>query len=137
MANKSIIIIGAGLAGLATGCFAQMNGYKTRILEEQAKSAGDCVSWMRKGYTFDYVVHNVFGATPHSADSDLWRQLGAFRGIETHRFKEFSQVEDTNGKTFTVYTNLDELERHMMELSPNDKNRISEFVGACSTVQRL
>ena len=128
---KSVIIIGAGLAGLATGCFAQMNGYKTKILEKQAKSGGVCVSWMRKGYTFDYAVHNVFGVAPHSADSDLWRQLGAFRGLETHRFKEFSQVEDTNGKAFTVYTNLDELERHMMKLSPNDKNRISEFVGAC------
>ncbi len=120
MADKSIIIIGAGLAGLATGCFAQMNGYQARIFEKQAKSGGVCVSWMRKGYTFDYAVHNVFGVAPHSADSDLWRALGAFRGLEIYRFKEFSQVEDTNGQALTVYTNLDELERHMMELSPND-----------------
>ncbi|MCX9075800.1 MAG: hypothetical protein OIN88_14315 [Candidatus Methanoperedens sp.] len=28
--GKSIIIIGAGLAGLSTGCYAQMNGYNTR-----------------------------------------------------------------------------------------------------------
>ena len=27
MAEKSIIIIGAGIAGLSTGCYAQMNGY--------------------------------------------------------------------------------------------------------------
>ena len=33
MAEKSIIIIGAGLAGLSTGCYAQMNGYKTQIFE--------------------------------------------------------------------------------------------------------
>jgi 2-polyprenyl-6-methoxyphenol hydroxylase-like FAD-dependent oxidoreductase len=37
--SKSIIIIGAGLAGLATGCYAQMNGYKTKIFELQANPA--------------------------------------------------------------------------------------------------
>ena len=33
MEEKSIIIIGAGMAGLSAGCYAQMNGYKTRIFE--------------------------------------------------------------------------------------------------------
>jgi len=37
MPSKSIIIIGAGLAGLSTGCYSQMNGYKTRIFEMQNK----------------------------------------------------------------------------------------------------
>jgi thioredoxin reductase len=27
--KKSIIIIGAGIAGLSAGCYARMNGYKT------------------------------------------------------------------------------------------------------------
>jgi phytoene dehydrogenase-like protein len=54
MPNKSIIIIGTGLAGLSTGCFGQMNGYKTKIFEMQEKPGGVCVSWKRNGYTFDY-----------------------------------------------------------------------------------
>ncbi|MEG6523384.1 NAD(P)-binding protein [Desulfotomaculum sp. 1211_IL3151] len=33
MNNKSMIIIGAGVAGLSTGCYARMNGYKTHIYE--------------------------------------------------------------------------------------------------------
>jgi phytoene dehydrogenase-like protein len=45
MSDKSIIIIGAGLAGLSTGCYAQMNGYKTQIFEMQNKPGGVCVSW--------------------------------------------------------------------------------------------
>jgi phytoene dehydrogenase-like protein len=131
MSDKSIIIIGAGLAGLATGCYGQMNGYKTKIFESQAKAGGVCVSWKRKGYIFDYAIHNLFGITPDSANNGMWRELGAFRGRETYSFKEFVQVEDTDGKVFTAYTNLNELERHMMELSPNDKKKISEFVKAC------
>jgi phytoene dehydrogenase-like protein len=129
--TKSIIIIGAGLAGLATGCYGQMNGYKTKIFEMQTKPGGVCVSWQRKGYTFDYTIHNLFGMIPDSADNKLWKELSAFDDLQTYRFKEFVQIENTNGKSFTVYTNLDELERHMMELAPNDQKKISEFIKTC------
>jgi len=131
MADKSIIIVGAGLAGLATGCYGQLNGYKTKIFEMQAKPGGVCVSWKRKGYTFDYAIHNLFGITPDVADNRLWRELGALRGLKTLSFKEFVQVEDTEGRVLTVYTNLDELEKHMATLAPNDKEKISEFIKAC------
>jgi hypothetical protein len=33
MSNESIIIIGAGIAGLSAGCYSQMNGYPTQIFE--------------------------------------------------------------------------------------------------------
>jgi phytoene dehydrogenase-like protein len=128
---KSIIIIGAGLAGLSTGCYGQMNGYKTKIFDMSNKPGGVCVSWQRKGYTFDYDIHNLFGMIPSVADNKVWRELGALHGLKTYNFKEFVQVEDTDGKAFTVYTDLDELERHMIELSPNDKKRVSEFVKVC------
>ncbi len=134
MSTKSIIIIGAGLAGLATGCYGQMNGYETKIFEKQDKPGGVCVSWKRKGYNFDYAIHNLFGIIPGSADNSVWRELGALRGLKTYSFREFVQVEDNNGNAFTVYTDLGELEKHMMELSPNDKKRISEFVKACRRI---
>ena len=131
MSDKSMIIIGAGLAGLATGCYGQMNGYKTKIFERQDKPGGVCVSWKRKGYTFDYAIHNLFGITPDSLNNNLWRELGALRGLETYSFREFVQVENSDGKVFTAYTNLDELQKHMEELAPNDQKKISEFVKAC------
>lgn len=136
MTAKTIIIIGAGLAGLATGCYGQMNGYKTQIFENQAKPGGVCVSWQRKGYTFDYTIHNLFGITPESADNKLWRELGALRGLNTYTFKEFVQVEDTKGKVFTVYTDLDELERHLTNIAPKDKESLGEFVKTCRRLSR-
>ncbi len=123
-----MIIIGAGLAGLATGCYGQMNGYKTTIFERQAKPGGVCVSWKRKGYTFDYALHNLFGIAPNSVGNSMWTELGALQDLKTYNFKEFSQIEDSNGKAFTVYTNLDILEKHLLELSPNDKKTINEFI---------
>jgi thioredoxin reductase len=31
--KKSVIIVGAGIAGLSAGCYARMNGFKTTIFE--------------------------------------------------------------------------------------------------------
>jgi thioredoxin reductase len=33
MMDNSVIIIGAGFAGLSAGIYAQMNGYRTQIFE--------------------------------------------------------------------------------------------------------
>ena len=85
--EKTIMIVGAGLAGLSTGCFAQMNGYKTKIFELQANPGGVCTSWKRKGYTFDYAVHNVFGITPNSVNNHLWQELGALDGLKDSQFQ--------------------------------------------------
>jgi phytoene dehydrogenase-like protein len=130
MSDKSIIIIGAGLAGLSTGCYAQMNGYKTQIFEMQNKPGGVCVSWQRKGYSFDYAVHNVFGISTKPTGSlynQIWEELKALEGTSAFAFKEFVQVEDANGKVFTVYSDVQELEKHLKELSPSDEKLIDEF----------
>jgi phytoene dehydrogenase-like protein len=131
MVDKSMIIVGAGLAGLSTGCYGQMNGYSTKIFERLPNSGGVCTSWKRKGYVFDYAVHNLFGITPNTMDYRMCKELGALRGLKTYSFNEFVQVEDPDGKTFTVYTDLDELQKHMNALSPGDKQKIGEFVKAC------
>jgi phytoene dehydrogenase-like protein len=101
MPSKSIIIIGAGLAGLSTGCYSQMNGYKTEIFEMQNKPGGVCVSWKRNGYSFDYAVHNVFGISTKPTGTlynRLWQELGALKGTGAYAFEEFVQVEDADGK---------------------------------------
>ncbi|MDG6221778.1 MAG: NAD(P)/FAD-dependent oxidoreductase [Candidatus Bathyarchaeota archaeon] len=131
MADKFMIIIGAGLGGLSAGCYGQMNGYATKIFERQPNSGGVCVSWKRKGYVFDYAVHNLFGIVPGTSDYHIWKELGALDGLQTYSFKEFVQVETPEGKKFIVYTDLDKLQNHMNQLSPSDKHKINEFVKAC------
>ncbi len=44
---KSIIIIGAGMAGMSAGCYGRMNGYNTRIFEMHNIPGGLCTSWQR------------------------------------------------------------------------------------------
>jgi phytoene dehydrogenase-like protein len=54
-----MIIIGARIAGLSAGCYGQMNGYRTQILEIHNKPGSCGTSWNRKGYTIDGCMHDV------------------------------------------------------------------------------
>ena len=62
MKPKSIVIVGAGIGGLATGCYAQMNGYQVRIYESGHTPGGVCTAWRRGGFVFDGCIHNLAGS---------------------------------------------------------------------------
>jgi len=135
MEQKSIIIIGAGIAGLSAGCYGQMNGYRTQIFEMHYNPGGLCTSWKRKGYTIDGCIHWLVGSSPANSFYRIWEELGAVQGRRMVDHEEFMRVEGTDGKTFIIYTDVDRLEQHMKELAPADKDVIEEFIEgirACS-----
>jgi phytoene dehydrogenase-like protein len=132
--SKSIIIIGAGVAGLSAGCYGQMNGYRTQIFELHDKPGGLCTSWKRKGYTFDGCIHWLVGSKAGSSFNRIWQELGALQGKQIVDHEEFTRIEGTNGKAFIVYTDIDRLEQHMNELAPADARVIEEF---CRAVRRF
>jgi phytoene dehydrogenase-like protein len=134
MADQSIIIIGAGIAGLSAGCYGQMNGYLTKIFELHTKPGGLCTSWKRKEYTFDGCLHWLVGSGSGSNVHRLWEELGAVQGRHMVDHEEFLRIEGTGGKAFIVYTDIDRLERHMKELAPSDTQLIEELCNAMRDV---
>lgn len=135
--SKSIIIIGAGIAGLSAGCYGQMNGYKTQIFEMHDKPGGVCTAWERKGYTIDGCLHWVFGSSPKSSGYRIWEELGAVQDRQFLNFEEYRRIEDENGKAWIIYSDLDQLEKHMNELAPEDSKVIHEFIGGARGMTRV
>ncbi len=129
MAEKSIIIIGAGIGGLAAGCYARMNGYRTQIFEMHTTPGGVCTAWKRKGYTFDGCMHHLVGCQPGTRIHKMWQELGAMPR-PVYFPDDLIGIENTEGRRFIVYTDLDRLEAHMRELAPGDGAAIAEFAGA-------
>ena len=127
--RKSIIIIGAGMGGLASGIYGQINGYKTRIFEMHSVPGGQCAAWKRRGYTFDACIHHLFGCAAESKLNTLWRELGAMPR-ELVNTKECVSVSSPDGKMFFDYYDLDLLEQHLKELAPGDAMAIEEYTGA-------
>ncbi|MGB7537148.1 MAG: FAD/NAD(P)-binding protein, partial [Anaerolineales bacterium] len=74
---KSIIIIGAGVGGLAAGIYGQRNGFTTDIFEAHNLPGGQCTSWTRKGYVFDACIHHFSGSSPQLKFNAFWREVGA------------------------------------------------------------
>jgi phytoene dehydrogenase-like protein len=134
MEKKSILIIGAGVAGLSAGCYAQMNGYDSQILELHTQPGGLCTSWSRKGFTFDGCIHWLVGSGEDGLMNNLWKELGALKEREIVNHDEFMRIQETDGRTLIMYTNINRFEKHLLELSPVDKKQILELA---STVRKL
>jgi phytoene dehydrogenase-like protein len=123
----SIIIIGAGVAGLSAGCYAQMNGYQTRIFEQHDKPGGLCTSWTRNCYTFDGCIEWLLGSKAGTDMNRMWQELGAVQGRQFIDYTVFQRLEGRDGRALSIYADLDQLERHMKELSPADSAVIEEL----------
>jgi phytoene dehydrogenase-like protein len=120
MPDKSIIIIGGGIAGLAAGCYAQMNGYRTQIFELHFLPGGLCTAWERGPYVFDGCIHYLFGSGPGQPFHQVWEELGAVQGRSFIDHEELMRIVDSEGRTLIVYCDPDRLEAHLKELSPAD-----------------
>jgi len=135
--SKSIIIIGAGVAGLAAGCYAQMNGFRSKIFELHEMPGGLCTAWERKGYTFDGCIHYLFGSGPGQPFYHVWEELGAIQDRAMIHHDEFMRITDGKGKTLIVYCDPDQLEAHMKELSPRDGKLIEAFIRGIHTFKNF
>jgi len=125
-----IIIIGSGIAGLASGCYAQMNGYSSTIFEQHSIPGGLCTSWYRKGYTIDGCIHWLVGSSPKSGFNKYWKELHALNGVTSVYHDIFTTIETgtyKDKKTFIVYADTGKLNTHMKQISPEDSTEIDTF----------
>ena len=124
--EKSMIIVGAGIAGISTGCYARMNGYKTTIFELHNIPGGLCTAWKRKGYTFDVSMHMLTGSKG-GAPYKMWQELGVIQDQKFFYRDEMGRVE-SGDKSIDLCVDPKKLEQQMLELSPADAKVIKEFV---------
>lgn len=134
--EKSIIIIGGGLTGLAAGCYGRMNGYRTSVFEMHDKAGGVCTGWQRKGYTIDGAMNWLVGTKPGTSFYKLWEELGAAQQWKVINLDQFTIIEDESGKVFTMYSDVNRLEQQMMEIAPEDEAVIREFTKAIRYLAR-
>lgn len=126
---ESVLIIGAGIAGLATGCYAQMNGYRSQIFEMHAIPGGVCTAWKRKGYTFDGCIHHLAGSKPSSRLYHVWQELGAMPRPMFYP-EELVSVKAPDGQRVTLYYDPDRLEDHLKAIAPADASAVNVYTQA-------
>lgn len=125
-----VVIIGAGIAGLTCGIYAQLNGFDTHIYEMHSIPGGECTGWDRGDYHFDGCIHWLMGSKPGTPLHDLWRTTGALSDdVKIVNHDVFARHEE-GGRYVNLYTNADKLEKHLLEISPQDKKEIKRLCKA-------
>jgi len=127
-APRKVIIIGSGIAGLSCGCYLQMNGIQTEILEASLLPGGLCTAWHRGPYVFDGCLRWLIGAQPPSAFHQIWTELGAIAGRKVFIHDEMLRIEWADGQTLTVPTDLDKLAGEFKRIAPEDSALIDKLV---------
>jgi phytoene dehydrogenase-like protein len=120
---RKMIVIGGGVAGLSTGCYARMNGWDVEVLEMHATPGGVCTSWRRGDYLFDHCLHWVIGSSPGSPLYPIFEELGVARAITFHHPERFRRIEGY-GKVLTVHTDLSAFERELLDAFPDQARTI-------------
>jgi phytoene dehydrogenase-like protein len=136
MPEKSIIIIGAGLAGLSAGCYGRMNGYRVRVFEQDTRPGGLCTSWERKGYTVHGNMAFVAGSGPGVAYHRIWQELGVLPKTQMIEYEYLIIFKGRDGTTLLMPNDLDRLEKDWKEFAPEDAKRINDLVTGARTFTR-
>jgi len=124
--DKDLLIVGAGIAGLSAGCYAQMNGYRTTIVASHDIPGGLCTAWERKGYKFDVSMHMLSGSASGPFHR-MWEELGITEKFGFHYHQRMGVVEGM-GKRIDFSTDRNRLEQDLMAISPEDAPLIKAFV---------
>ena len=110
MAQRTAIIIGAGISGLTAAVYLQRSGIQTLVLEKAAGPGGVSTSWKRKGYTFEGGIHWLIGAKKEIPLHQVWLETGALQENNPVHFKDpIYTLVDRKG-TMPLFRDLHRLE---------------------------
>ncbi|MCL2128016.1 MAG: NAD(P)/FAD-dependent oxidoreductase [Treponema sp.] len=135
---KKVIIVGAGVSGLAAGVYAQRSGFDVTICEQHSIPGGMCTSWRRKGYLFEGAVHWLTGSSPKTALYQVWKETGALNDDVKIFLPEIFRSVEWDGQIISLFRDIGKTVERLAELSPPDKKqllRLEKEVRAFSSMQ--
>jgi len=134
--GNSVIIIGAGLAGLAAGCYARLNGYQSHIFEHHTVAGGVAAAWKRKGYLIDGGIHFLMGHQPGTILHDLYSEMGTAGAGSVVGMTTYIRFHDeSSGRSLTVTKDLERLRDELKTFSPEDSGCIDELIDGARAMQ--
>ena len=119
--SKSVVVVGAGMAGLTASAYLLKEGYRVQLLEKNDYCGGLLSSFNREGFIFDTGPRSIINA---GIVSPMLRQLG----IEIDFLKSHVTIGIEND--FVDFYSLDNLRNYrkiLEKLYPQSKNDIEKI----------
>jgi phytoene dehydrogenase-like protein len=128
------VIIGGGLAGLSTGCYARVNGWRTTIVEHNQALGGVCTAWRRGPYTIDGCIHWLTGGP----FMKIYQELGIIPPVKVRPIRHFSTYRHlSDGLEVRVTDDLTQLGNDLRTLAPEDAEEIDRVIEASRRMAEL
>lgn len=125
--EMKVVIIGAGIAGLTAGIYAQQKGFETEIYEKNAMPGGECTGWERDGYTVDNCIHWLTGCREKDEIYALWRNIGAIDDNTEFIREPFFYKLEKGGKALHFWSDLEKARAEFLTVAPEDEKEINRF----------
>lgn len=133
MAVKKLVIVGAGIAGLSAGVYAQRSGFETVILEKHIIPGGLSTSWTRKGYLFEGGMHWLTGSSEKLTLNRIWHEVGALKENNPIFYRDpIYTLISKDGRQLRLFRDLKKLKEEFLAYSPEDKKMINRL---CSDIK--
>ena len=128
MERKRIIIIGAGLGGLSTGIYAQLNGFETIIFEKNSVPGGLAASWKRKDYLIDGGIHFLTGYKPGLSLYNVFKEVGLHKAdyVDIKTYARY--IDERSGTKIDISADLNKFQTDLLSKFPEDKKVIKHFI---------
>ena len=135
--SNKIVIIGGGISGLCAGVYAQACGYQAEVLEQHTTPGGLATSWKRGEYTFETCIHWLVGSSPDELLNAQWREVFDIDRLNFFYAEEYQRVENDEGQSLCVYSNVDRMEAEFLRKAPEDTEEVMAFTAAIRVLADL
>ncbi len=133
MAVSRVVIVGAGVAGLSAGVYAQRSGFETVILEKHIIPGGLSTSWTRKGYLFEGGMHWLTGSSEKLTLNRIWHEVGALKENNPIFYRDpIYTLISKDGRQVRLFRDIKKLRQEFLAYSPEDKKMINRL---CSDIK--
>jgi phytoene desaturase len=124
---KSVLIVGAGLGGLATALRLAKRGYKVEIIEKNEQAGGRLNQLKKDGFTFDtgpsfFSMSYEFTQFAKDCNIELPFKYISLDPLYTVSFRG-------NPKTYFLYKNLHKLAAQFLDVEPDFEKNMERYLG--------
>jgi len=125
--SKKVVIIGAGVGGIATSVFLAQNGFTVTVVEKNANPGGRCGQMIQEGHRFD------LGATILLMPS-IYRKVFASLGMDMDKELETTSLEPVyklffgDGTDFAFTRDIEKMKLQLEAIEPGSFSHYERYV---------
>jgi prolycopene isomerase len=122
-----MVIVGAGIGGLAAGSLLAQQGRKVLVLDRHTKPGGYATNFERGGFTFDVSLHALNGATPDSPSYRCLRACGIADRVSFIPQKNIYRLVTDEGELLVQHGGVEGYKRFLSERFPDEAANIDRL----------